>query len=95
MCVSVRVCVCVCACVCVCESRSLCLSSKQHCESVLGMVGLQWPEESHCSQFPEEGSNVTCLLPDPDVHGVCVCVCGNHFWVCDCLCVLVCVCVCM
>ncbi|XP_062305012.1 atrial natriuretic peptide-converting enzyme isoform X2 [Osmerus eperlanus] len=48
--------------------RSLCHSSKQRCESVLGIVGLQWPEESDCSQFPEEDGNVTCLLPNPDVH---------------------------
>lgn len=47
--------------------RSLCRSSKERCESVLGIVGLQWPEDSDCSQFPEEGANVTCLMPDPDV----------------------------
>ncbi|XP_030629085.1 atrial natriuretic peptide-converting enzyme isoform X2 [Chanos chanos] len=48
--------------------RSLCRSSKERCESVLGIVGLQWPEDTDCAQFPEEGqANTTCLLPDPDV----------------------------
>ncbi|XP_048826455.1 atrial natriuretic peptide-converting enzyme isoform X2 [Brienomyrus brachyistius] len=48
--------------------RSLCRNSKERCESVLGIVGLQWPEHSDCTQFPEEGQeNSTCLLPDPDV----------------------------
>nr|XP_023697560.1 atrial natriuretic peptide-converting enzyme-like [Paramormyrops kingsleyae] len=52
----------------VCLCRSLCRNSKERCESVLGIVGLQWPEHSDCAQFPEEGQeNSTCLLPDPDV----------------------------
>ncbi|XP_064419162.1 atrial natriuretic peptide-converting enzyme isoform X2 [Latimeria chalumnae] len=49
--------------------RSLCEHSKEHCESVLGIVGLQWPEDTDCSQFPEENSaNETCLLPDEAVE---------------------------
>ncbi len=56
-----------CACVCI---RSLCRNSKEGCESVLGIVGLQWPEDTDCAQFPEEGQeNSSCLLPDPDVNG--------------------------
>ncbi|KAI1883578.1 hypothetical protein AGOR_G00233020 [Albula goreensis] len=48
--------------------RSLCRNSKERCESVLGIVGLQWPEDTDCTQFPEDGQeNTTCLLPDPDV----------------------------
>ncbi|XP_036446909.1 atrial natriuretic peptide-converting enzyme isoform X2 [Colossoma macropomum] len=48
--------------------RSLCRSSKERCESVLSIVGLQWPEDTDCAQFPEEGqANTSCLLPDPDV----------------------------
>uniref|UniRef100_A0A3Q3LQ07 Corin, serine peptidase n=1 Tax=Mastacembelus armatus TaxID=205130 RepID=A0A3Q3LQ07_9TELE len=47
--------------------RSLCRSAKEKCESVLGIVGLQWPEDSDCSQFPEEGGNTTCLLPEAGV----------------------------
>uniref|UniRef100_UPI003AAD3177 atrial natriuretic peptide-converting enzyme-like n=1 Tax=Centroberyx gerrardi TaxID=166262 RepID=UPI003AAD3177 len=47
--------------------RSLCRSSKEKCESVLGIVGLQWPEDSDCSQFPEEGGNTSCLLPEDGV----------------------------
>ncbi|KAL6118187.1 corin [Pungitius sinensis] len=47
--------------------RSLCRHSKEKCESVLGIVGLQWPEDSDCSQFPEEGGNTTCLLPEDGV----------------------------
>uniref|UniRef100_A0A668A3T8 Corin, serine peptidase n=1 Tax=Myripristis murdjan TaxID=586833 RepID=A0A668A3T8_9TELE len=47
--------------------RSLCRSSKEKCESVLGIVGLQWPEDSDCSQFPEEGGNSSCLLPEDGV----------------------------
>ncbi|XP_066576828.1 atrial natriuretic peptide-converting enzyme isoform X2 [Amia ocellicauda] len=48
--------------------RSLCKNSKERCESVLGIVGLQWPEDTDCNQFPEEGQeNATCLLPDQDV----------------------------
>ncbi|KAM3857457.1 atrial natriuretic peptide-converting enzyme [Diretmus argenteus] len=47
--------------------RSLCRSSKEKCESVLGIVGLQWPEDSDCSQFPEERGNTTCLLPEDGV----------------------------
>ncbi|XP_015257710.1 PREDICTED: atrial natriuretic peptide-converting enzyme-like [Cyprinodon variegatus] len=46
--------------------RSLCRSAKEKCESVLGIVGLQWPEDSDCSQFPEEG-NSTCLMPEDGV----------------------------
>ncbi|XP_072552814.1 atrial natriuretic peptide-converting enzyme isoform X2 [Salminus brasiliensis] len=49
--------------------RSLCRSSKDRCESVLSIVGLQWPEDTDCAQFPEEGqANTSCLLPDPDVE---------------------------
>ncbi|XP_062239506.1 atrial natriuretic peptide-converting enzyme [Platichthys flesus] len=48
--------------------RSLCRNAKEKCESVLGIVGLQWPEDSDCSQFPEEGGNATCLLPEAGVH---------------------------
>ncbi|XP_028998765.2 atrial natriuretic peptide-converting enzyme isoform X2 [Betta splendens] len=47
--------------------RSLCRSAKEKCESVLGIVGLQWPEDSDCGQFPEDGGNVSCLLPEPGV----------------------------
>nr|XP_020444107.1 atrial natriuretic peptide-converting enzyme [Monopterus albus] len=47
--------------------RSLCRTAKEKCESVLGIVGLQWPDDSDCSQFPEEGGNATCLLPEPGV----------------------------
>ncbi|XP_062301324.1 atrial natriuretic peptide-converting enzyme [Scomber scombrus] len=47
--------------------RSLCRNAKEKCESVLGIVGLQWPEDSDCSQFPEEGGNATCLLPEAGV----------------------------
>lgn len=49
--------------------RSLCRNAKGKCESVLGIVGLQWPEDSDCSQFPEEGGNTTCLLPEDGVDG--------------------------
>uniref|UniRef100_A0A8D1ZI08 Atrial natriuretic peptide-converting enzyme n=1 Tax=Sus scrofa TaxID=9823 RepID=A0A8D1ZI08_PIG len=49
--------------------RALCEHSKDRCESVLGIVGLQWPEDTDCSQFPEENSdNQTCLMPDADVE---------------------------
>ncbi|XP_068961281.1 atrial natriuretic peptide-converting enzyme [Petaurus breviceps papuanus] len=49
--------------------RTLCEHSKERCESVLGIVGLQWPEDTDCTQFPEEGSdNQTCLMPDEDVE---------------------------
>ncbi|XP_014871842.1 atrial natriuretic peptide-converting enzyme isoform X1 [Poecilia latipinna] len=47
--------------------RSLCRIAKEKCESVLGIVGLQWPEDSDCSQFPEDGGNSTCLLPEDGV----------------------------
>ncbi|XP_063042923.1 atrial natriuretic peptide-converting enzyme [Engraulis encrasicolus] len=47
--------------------RSLCRSSKERCESVLGIVGLPWPEDTDCAQFPEDGGDMQCLLPDPDV----------------------------
>nr|XP_015105485.1 atrial natriuretic peptide-converting enzyme isoform X2 [Vicugna pacos] len=49
--------------------RALCEHSKERCESVLGIVGLQWPEDTDCNQFPEENSdNQTCLMPDEDVE---------------------------
>ncbi|XP_064343000.1 atrial natriuretic peptide-converting enzyme isoform X3 [Camelus dromedarius] len=49
--------------------RTLCEHSKERCESVLGIVGLQWPEDTDCNQFPEENSdNQTCLMPDEDVE---------------------------
>nr|XP_055241535.1 atrial natriuretic peptide-converting enzyme isoform X7 [Gorilla gorilla gorilla] len=49
--------------------RALCEHSKERCESVLGIVGLQWPEDTDCSQFPEENSdNRTCLMPDEYVE---------------------------
>ncbi|XP_065454192.1 atrial natriuretic peptide-converting enzyme isoform X20 [Chrysemys picta bellii] len=49
--------------------RTLCEHSKERCESVLGIVGLQWPEDTDCTQFPEENSdNRTCLTPDEDVE---------------------------
>lgn len=47
----------------------MCRNAKAKCESVLGIVGLQWPEDSDCSQFPEEGGNATCLLPEAGVDG--------------------------
>lgn len=37
---------------------------------MLGIVGLQWPDDSDCSQFPEEGGNATCLLPEAGVDGM-------------------------
>ncbi|XP_069487814.1 atrial natriuretic peptide-converting enzyme isoform X3 [Ambystoma mexicanum] len=49
--------------------RSLCEHSKERCESVLGIVGLQWPEDTDCTQFPEENKdNQTCLMPDEAVE---------------------------
>uniref|UniRef100_A0A8C5MLP8 Corin, serine peptidase n=1 Tax=Leptobrachium leishanense TaxID=445787 RepID=A0A8C5MLP8_9ANUR len=49
--------------------RSLCEHSKERCESVLGFVGLQWPEDTDCAQFPDEKTdNQTCLIPDDDVE---------------------------
>ncbi|XP_013928253.1 PREDICTED: atrial natriuretic peptide-converting enzyme [Thamnophis sirtalis] len=49
--------------------RPLCEQSKERCESVLGIVGLQWPEDTDCAQFPEENSdNRTCLMPDDNVE---------------------------
>ncbi|KAM4706681.1 atrial natriuretic peptide-converting enzyme [Discoglossus pictus] len=49
--------------------RSLCEHSKERCESVLGIVGLQWPEDTDCTQFPDEKlDNQTCLMPDEDVE---------------------------
>ncbi|XP_072424862.1 atrial natriuretic peptide-converting enzyme isoform X3 [Chiloscyllium punctatum] len=49
--------------------RSLCEDSKNHCETVLSMVGLQWPEDTDCKQFPRETSdNRTCLMPDENVE---------------------------
>lgn len=47
--------------------RSMCHSAKEKCESVLGVVGLQWPEDSDCAQFPEEGGDTACLLPQDGV----------------------------
>ncbi|KAF7643391.1 hypothetical protein LDENG_00240130, partial [Lucifuga dentata] len=47
--------------------RSLCRHAKEKCESVLGIVGLQWPDDSDCSQFPEARGNATCLLPEEGV----------------------------
>lgn len=53
-----------------CLLRTLCVQSKELCESVLGIVGLQWPEDTDCTQFPDENSdNQTCLTPDEDVEG--------------------------
>jgi len=53
-----------------CLLRTLCVQSKERCESVLGIVGLQWPEDTDCTQFPDENSdNQTCLTPDEDVEG--------------------------
>lgn len=38
---------------------------------MLGIVGLQWPEDTDCTQFPDENSdNQTCLTPDEDVEGI-------------------------
>uniref|UniRef100_A0A7M4ET47 Corin, serine peptidase n=1 Tax=Crocodylus porosus TaxID=8502 RepID=A0A7M4ET47_CROPO len=49
--------------------RALCDHSKERCESVLGIVGLQWPEDTDCTQFPNENQdNQTCLTPDEDVE---------------------------
>uniref|UniRef100_A0A8C6NA18 Uncharacterized protein n=1 Tax=Melopsittacus undulatus TaxID=13146 RepID=A0A8C6NA18_MELUD len=49
--------------------RTLCVQSKERCESVLGIVGLQWPEDTDCTQFPDENSdNETCLTPDEGVE---------------------------
>ncbi|XP_068536373.1 atrial natriuretic peptide-converting enzyme isoform X1 [Anas acuta] len=49
--------------------RTLCVQSKERCESVLGIVGLQWPEDTDCTQFPDENSdNQTCLTPDEGVE---------------------------
>ncbi|XP_023821804.1 atrial natriuretic peptide-converting enzyme isoform X1 [Oryzias latipes] len=47
--------------------RSLCRDAKEKCESVLSIVGLQWPEDSDCSQFPEDGGDAACLLPEDGV----------------------------
>ncbi|MBZ3877127.1 Atrial natriuretic peptide-converting enzyme [Sciurus carolinensis] len=62
--------------------RALCEHSKERCESVLGIVGLQWPEDTDCNQFPEENSdNQTCLMPDEDVEAFCQddeLECANH-----------------
>lgn len=57
--------------------RSLCQNAKGRCESVLSIVGLQWPEDSDCTQFPEEGANVTCLLPEAGVDGTDCCHCST------------------
>jgi len=35
--------------------RSLCLSARGGCESLMNKFGFKWPEELDCSQFPEEG----------------------------------------
>ncbi|XP_025054160.1 atrial natriuretic peptide-converting enzyme isoform X5 [Alligator sinensis] len=49
--------------------KALCDHSKERCESVLGIVGLQWPEDTDCTQFPDENQdNQTCLTPDEDVE---------------------------
>uniref|UniRef100_A0A8B9TGG9 Corin, serine peptidase n=1 Tax=Anas platyrhynchos TaxID=8839 RepID=A0A8B9TGG9_ANAPL len=49
--------------------RTLCVQSKERCESVLGIVGLQWPEDTDCTQFPDDNSdNQTCLTPDEGVE---------------------------
>uniref|UniRef100_A0A8C3R8G8 Corin, serine peptidase n=1 Tax=Cyanoderma ruficeps TaxID=181631 RepID=A0A8C3R8G8_9PASS len=49
--------------------RTLCVQSKERCEAVLGIVGLQWPEDTDCTQFPDENSdNQTCLTPDEGVE---------------------------
>nr|XP_030126870.3 atrial natriuretic peptide-converting enzyme [Taeniopygia guttata] len=49
--------------------RTLCVQSKERCEAVLGIVGLQWPEDTDCTQFPDENlDNQTCLTPDEDVE---------------------------
>ncbi|GAB0188418.1 atrial natriuretic peptide-converting enzyme [Grus japonensis] len=62
--------------------RTLCVQSKERCESVLGIVGLQWPEDTDCTQFPDENSdNQTCLTPDEDVEAFCEeseLECANH-----------------
>lgn len=50
--------------------RSLCRDAKEKCESVLSIVGLQWPEDSDCSQFPEDGGDAACLLPEDGVDGM-------------------------
>ncbi|XP_077597774.1 atrial natriuretic peptide-converting enzyme [Stigmatopora nigra] len=47
--------------------RSLCRTAKEKCESVLGIVGLQWPDDSDCAQFPQEGGDLPCLLPEAGV----------------------------
>uniref|UniRef100_H2MXP1 Corin, serine peptidase n=1 Tax=Oryzias latipes TaxID=8090 RepID=H2MXP1_ORYLA len=51
--------------------RSLCRDAKEKCESVLSIVGLQWPEDSDCSQFPEDGGDAACLLPCSPSHFKC------------------------
>ncbi|XP_028932415.1 atrial natriuretic peptide-converting enzyme isoform X2 [Ornithorhynchus anatinus] len=49
--------------------RALCEQAKERCESVLGVVGLQWPEDVDCTQFPDtRSSNETCLVPGKDVQ---------------------------
>ncbi|KFO26448.1 Atrial natriuretic peptide-converting enzyme [Fukomys damarensis] len=62
--------------------RALCEHSKERCESVLGIVGLQWPEDTDCNQFPDENfDNQTCLMPDEDVEASCQddeLECANH-----------------
>ncbi|KAG2465822.1 CORIN enzyme, partial [Polypterus senegalus] len=74
-------------------TETLCKNSKERCESVLGIVGLQWPEHIDCTQFPEENvDNTSCLMPDQDVEG-CLeqglweCpsnnVCIKHTMICD------------
>ncbi|XP_077444825.1 uncharacterized protein corin isoform X4 [Stigmatopora argus] len=47
--------------------RSLCRTAKEKCELVLGIVGLQWPDDSDCAQFPQEGGDLPCLLPEAGV----------------------------
>lgn len=44
---------------------------------MLSIVGLQWPEDSDCTRFPEEGGNATCLLPEAGVDGRDCCRCST------------------
>lgn len=45
---------------------------------MLSIVGLQWPEDSDCAHFPEEGANVSCLLPEAGVDGMDFIVTAPH-----------------
>ncbi|KAF0296096.1 Frizzled-1 [Amphibalanus amphitrite] len=40
--------------------RSLCLSARNGCESLMNKFGFKWPEKLECSKFPEAGPNVLC-----------------------------------